>query len=441
MSTMTHLPGSGQRVRPTHVRWHVMVLMTIVAALTFLDRVNLSIAGQFIEKEFHLSTQSMGWILSAFVLAYALSQVPCGWLGDRYGPRTVITVAILWWSIFSAATAIAPNLPLARWLSLAWSFAIVRFLIGLGEGATFPNSNKIVAAWMGTAQRGVGNSIFLAGIGVGGAVTPILIAWIMNNWGWRASFCVCGALGPVVALGWHLYVTNRPSEHRGVNAGELALIGSVEGTPARVHSRTPSLWPPWRSILSSVSVWSLALSFSCLGYAAYIFYTFFFIYLVEARHLTVLRGGVWGSTPFVAMAILTPLGGVASDFAVKKLGKRRGRQCGVWIGVSIAAVCLWRGGHTTNTTLAILMLASAAGFVGFASANWWAACIDLTENFSGSLSGLMNMVGNFGGWISPVLTAYIATHFGWTRAFDFAALLTLIAGASWLLVNADQNLE
>jgi MFS transporter, ACS family, glucarate transporter len=109
-----------------------MALLALVSALTFLDRLNLSIAGKFIQDEFRLGTQEMGWILSAFVLGYALFQVPGGWLGDKYGPSRVVTGAILAWSIFSAATAIAPQLPLVRWFGLAWAFAIVRFVVGLG---------------------------------------------------------------------------------------------------------------------------------------------------------------------------------------------------------------------------------------------------------------------------------------------------------------------
>src|ERR1700674_447655 len=204
-------PSIPAALRPTAVRWKIVSLLTIITALTYLDRMNMGIAGKFIQDEFAFDTQTMGWILSAFVLGYALFQVPGGWLADRYGPRAVITGAILWWSIFSAATAIAPRLPLAHWFGLAWSFAIVRFLIGLGEGATYPNANKIVAVWMGAAQRGVGNSMFLAGIGFGGVVSPFLIAWLMKSWGWQSSFYVCGCVGLAIALGWHVYVTDHPA--------------------------------------------------------------------------------------------------------------------------------------------------------------------------------------------------------------------------------------
>jgi MFS transporter, ACS family, glucarate transporter len=440
--TSSRIVVAGELSRPTRVRWHVMALLVIVSALTFLDRLNLSIAGKFIQDEFHFPNQTMGWILSAFVLGYALFQVPGGWLADRYGPRAVITGAILWWSIFSAATAIAPRLPFAHWFGLAWSFAIVRFLIGLGEGATYPSANKIVSSWMGASQRGIGNSMFLAGIGVGGVVTPVLIAWVMKNWGWQASFYACGCVGIVIALGWHFYVRNRPSEHARVNLAELAQIHAHDDESNATQSwDTPGGPARWGRVFSSATVWGLVLSYFFLGYASYLYYTWFYLYLVQVRHLTIVQGGLWGSTPFLAMALLTPVGGLASDAAVRRIGRRRGRQSVVWFGLASSTSLLWWGSHTANNTLAIVTLAIAAGFIGFASTGWWAVCNDLTRDFSASLSGLMNMGGNLGGWISPVLTAYVATRFGWTRALDFAGLLTLAAGTLWFLVNADQTLE
>ena len=202
----------------------MVAMLTLITALTYLDRLNIGIAGKYIQDEYAFSTQTMGWILSGFVLGYALFQIPGGWAGDRFGPRSVLTFAIVWWSVFTAATAIAPRLPLRDWFGLAGAFIAVRFLIGVGEAATLPNSNKIVAFWMGDAHRGLGNSMFVMGVGVGGALTPILITWLMQSWGWRMSFYICGALGFAVALGWHLYATSRPEEHPRVNATELEII-------------------------------------------------------------------------------------------------------------------------------------------------------------------------------------------------------------------------
>jgi ACS family glucarate transporter-like MFS transporter len=429
--------------RPSRVRWQIVALVTLIIALTYLDRLNLSIAGKHIQDEFGFSTQTMGWLLSAFVLGYALFQVPGGWAGDRYGPRGILTFAIIGWSVFTALTGLVPRLPHPAWLGLAWAFALVRFLIGVGEAAALPNINKTVAYWIPADRRGIGNSVFGAGVGVGGTITPVFIAAMTQRWGWRTSFYVCAALGLAVAMLWRLHATNRPEEHPRVNAAELALIraqnpAQTDGLPVATAPRQPA---PWGRILSSGSVWGLILSYFCLTYPAYIFYLWFFLYLVRVRGLTLTQGGWGGSAPFVAIALLSPLGGWLSDRAVCKFGKRRGRRGTVWVGVLLSAILLWTGSHAAHNTLAILLLAVAAGFNGFASTSWWATCTDLTQRFTGSLSGLMNMCGNLGGWVSPILTAYIGTHFGWTQALDFAAVVTLLSGILWVGVNADEELE
>lgn len=417
----------------------MLAVLTVITALTYLDRMNLGIAGHYIQDEFGFSTETMGWILSGFVLGYALFQVPGGWAGDRYGPRSVLTLAIIWWSAFTALTALTPRLPLKNWIGLAAAFFAVRFLIGVGEACALPNANKIVSLWMGRGGRGVGNSLFLMGVGIGGASTPRLISWLMERWGWRMSLYVCAALGALVAAGWHLYATNRPEQHPRINAAELELIRSSAGEPA--SPSTAGKRPPWRKLLSSRSSWGLILSYFCEGYPNYIFYTWFFLYLVRVRGLSVEQGGYWGAAPFVAIVLMAPLGGWLSDRAVVRLGRRRGRQSIVWIGMTCSAILLSLGAHTRDNTLAILLLSGAMGCNLFATPTWWATCIDLAPNFSGSLSAMMNTSGNLGGWLSPILTAYFATHFGWTMALDFAALVTACSGALWFMVDAARSIE
>jgi ACS family glucarate transporter-like MFS transporter len=440
----TQVPDQGPHpILPTRTRWHIIGLLAVISALTYLDRLNLSIAGKYIQDEYGMTPQTMGFILSAFVWGYVLSQIVGGWLGDRYGPRAVLTFAILWWSTFTAATAIAPRLPLTAWFGLPVSFVVVRFMVGLGEAPTFPNANKVVANWMGPGHRALGNSLPFVGIGVGGSVTPVLIAWLMQRWGWRTTFYVCGMLGVAVALAWNHYATDRPEQHSGVNSEELAIIrsGNTLNQPPCGSKDSLRPYPPWVKMLSSGTVWAFISSAFCIGYPAYMFYTWFYIYLVRVRGLTVMQGGVWGSAPFVAITLLAPLGGWFSDRAVARFGPRRGRQTALWTGVLCSGTLLWLGGHATHTATAVLLLAGAAGSNLFATATLWAVCIDLAPTFSGSLSGLMNTLGTLGGAISPILTAYIATRWGWPQALDFAAIVTLTAGPLWLLVNADESIE
>jgi len=426
-------------LRPTRVRWVIMGWLTLILMLTYLDRLNLSIAGKYIQDEFSISTQTMGWIFSAFLLGYSIFQIPGGWAGDRFGARNLLTMAIVWWSAFTALTALAPHLIFVSWFGVIGSLIIVRFLVGVGESASAPNANKIVGNWMGSAHRATGTSFTLLGIGLSGALTPVLIAWIMQRWGWRSSFVICGLLGLVVAVAFHLYVTDKPAENSRVNAAELELIRASQ--PPNASAERERREAPWGKILSRPSVWFLLIGYFCQGYPIYIFHTWFFIYLVRVKGLSISQGGIWGATPYLAIALLAPLGGRFSDAAVQKFGKRSGRRLAVWVGMLASAGFLWMGSGATNRWLAIALLAAGGGFNMFAAASFWAACIDMTQEFTASLSSLMNTFGNLGGWVSPILTAYIAIHFGWNRALYFAALVTVVSAVCWIFVDASQSFD
>jgi len=428
-------------LHPTRVRWHIMALVMMTTAVATLGRLDLGVLGKYIQDEFHFSPETMGLIFSAFMFGYHPFQIPGGWSADRFGPRKVLAFTISFWAVFTAAITIIPRDPITHWLGLVWAFVVFRFLIGAGESATSPAATRVVASWMGTMRRGVGVSFHIIGIGVGGAFTPVFITWVALRYGWRVGFWISSLLGILIALGWWFYSTDRPEQHPRVNAAELALIGlgGTKAIPGIVRKDIPRKHTPWARIFSSVSVWGMLLSYFCQGYMPYIYMTWFFIYLERVRHLPMMKAGIWGSVPFVAIVVLAPLGGWFSDLAVAKFGKRRGRQSTVWVGMGCSAILIWVGSNTVNNTLAILMLAAALGLNYFALPSWWATCIDLTPTHAGSLSGLMNMCG--GAWAAPIATAYIATHFGWTQALDFAALLTAMGGLLWIFVDASGNLE
>jgi ACS family glucarate transporter-like MFS transporter len=422
-------------LKASTVRWQVVTLLAVVAALTYIDRLNLGIAGKHITEEFKFDTQTMGFILGAFSLGYAVFHIPGGWLADRYGARRVLAFAVLWFSLFTALTAVAPSIPFLAPLGAAWSFAIVRFTMGLGEAAAIPVGNKLMAYWLGDKERGLGTSLFLAGVGVGGIGAPFFINWMIGAWKWRAAFLVLGLFGMVVAALCFLLIKDRPEDDPSVNEAELAQIrGNTEtATNIAVKNRVS-----WKAILSSRSVWGLMLSHFCLVYPVYIFFTWFYIYMVKVRGITISKASFWAAAPFIANVVLVPTWGWLADFSALKLGKRRGRRLAAWAGILCSALLLWSGSHTANNTLAILQLAIAAGFNFAASAVLWTTCNDLSPGSSGSISGTMTTLGSLGGFASPIVTAYIATHFGWNAALDFAGLVTLLSGCAWFLVDADR---
>jgi len=405
----------------------------MVVTLTFVDRFNMNVAAKYIQREYSLSNVQIGSLLSAFVLGYALFQAPGGRLGDRYGARRVLFGAIIWWSLFTAFTAAAPAL---RWtgMGVVGCFWVVRFLIGVGEAPALPNANKMIGSWMAVSERARGNSLFLIGVGLGGTFTPPLIAWVMVRFGWRPCFIVCGALGLLIALLWQFNSTERPQEHPKVNQAELAWIGQnrCAANPGRA---------PWRRMLTGSSVYALLISNFMLGYVTYIFYTWFFLYLVNVRKLTVIAGSYWSTTPFLAILVAAPLGGWISDRMLARFGHPWGRRIPVFVAALGSATLLIIGSRVINPYAAIAVLALAAGCNGVAAVTSWAMPNDLSEHHAGAVAGVLNTATNLGGALSPVLTPALADRYGWITAIDFAALLMLCICLLWFLVDPRHGLD
>ena len=296
-----------------------------------------------------------------------------------------------------------------------------------------------MAYWLGPKERAFGTSLFLAGVGAGGIMAPIVIGMMTRQWGWRASFVGAGIIGILVAIACYVQITDRPEQHSGVNATELALIRGERKPDTDPAKQTKNV--PWRKLFSSPSVWGLMVSHFCLVYPVYIFFTWFFIYLVKVRGITITKASFWTSAPFVANLILVPIWGWLADRAAERLGKRNGRRATAWLGIGCSAALLLLGTHTSNNTWALLELATAAGFNFAASAVLWTTCNDISADYSGSISGIMTTFGSLGGWLSPVLTALIARKFGWIHALDFAVLITLTSGLAWLVIDADKVIQ
>jgi ACS family glucarate transporter-like MFS transporter len=414
-----------------------LALSVIVMAVGSLDRVNLSIAGRAVQDQFALSTQTLGWIFSGFFLGYAIFQVPAGYAVDRYGPRGLLALAILWWSVFTVAVGLAPHLALGSWFGVAWSMAVMRFMVGVGEAAAPPALTKVVALWMGEGQRAVGTSFMSAGLGLGGIFGPIFVVLTMQKWGWPSSFYLCGVIGVAVGLVWWRYVTNLPGAASNGGTAEQAAVRPYAANTAREHPGGT----PWKKMFSSGSVWCLLVSYACQNYVYYVYYDWLYIYVVRARGLTMTKGGLWASTPFIAITVLALLGGRLSDAAVRRFGRRRGRQSIVWLGGGSSLALLLLAIHTHTNIIAIPLLAAAAGFNFFPVPTFYATCIDIMPEHSASLAASMNSFAHFAAWLSPVITAHIITRYGWTGAFNWAAMVTLIPGLIWFFVNAGRKLE
>jgi len=432
--------------RPTRIRWLLVGSVALVGAISFLDRVNISIAGPSIASQYRLTDLQLGWIFAAFAAGYSLFQIPAGWAADRFGPRRVLTFGTVWWAVFTTLTACIPG-GIARAVLVFWS---VRFLLGVGECVMYPSSNRWVAAWIPTAERGLANGLIFAGVGAGAAFTPPIIAAIMLHFGWRAAFWVCAGLGLLVGVGWYVLSRNHPSEHPWVNAAEMDWIrngllggGQAPQTEIADSPSPPSLPAPlsWWTILSSRDVWAITLSYFTYGYTTYIFFTWFYTYLTRVRGLNLKTGSFYGMLPFVAMSVGSGVGGGIADAICRRFGRWWGR-CGLAaFGLGGAAIFVALGAQAGSPLTASIILAGGAGSVYLSQSAYWALSADLGGRSSGSLSGFINMGAQVGSVVTAIVTPALARHFGWTSPFLAAATLCALGGAAWLTVNPDKSLH
>jgi ACS family glucarate transporter-like MFS transporter len=413
------------------LRWLLIFWMFTISAIAYLDRVNISIAGHFIQEEYHLSTVELGWIFSAFLIGYAAFQAPGGRLADRFGPRKILALGAIWWGVFTALTAlISPSL--AGVLAI---LIVVRFALGLGEAIVYPASNRLVAKWIPSSERGIANGFIFAGVGAGAGITPPLITYVLLHYGWRWSFWISALIGLAAGLVWYLLARDSPAEHPWASEEESRHIAAGLAEPA---AKAEAL--PWGVIFGSRDVVAMTLSYFSYGYAAWIFFSWFFIYLSTVRGLNLKASSYYSMLPFIAMATASPLGGWISDILTARYGKRIGR-CGIAVvGVGFAAVFIALGTQVASPEIASIVLAGGAGALYLAQSSYWAVSADLAGSSAGAVSGVMNMGAQIGGAVTASLTPWIANRSGWTASFLTAAALCAAGSAAWLTVNPERKL-
>src|SRR6202795_31310 len=419
----------------SHTRWLLVFWLFVLSAVAFLDRVNISIAGSSIAADYGLTNSQLGYVFSSFLLGYALFQTAGGWLSDKLGPRRVLTVGVVWWGIFTALTAIVPSQIRGALLF----FVAIRFLLGAGEAVIYPASNHFVSWWIPTQERGVANGIIFAGVGVGAGITPPAISYVMFHYGWRSSFWMSAIIGLAAGLVWLLIARDKPEDHPSVSPGELHFIQSgrtLSFSESLSGSTIPSPQPntvkslPWSTILKSKNVWAVTFSYFCYGYVAWIFFSWFYIYLAKVRGLNLKASAFYATLPFLSIAVRLTLW----------RGNRIGR-CGIGVvAMALTAVFLLLGSRVASARLASVVLAGGAGALYLSQSSFWSVTADIGAASSGSVSGFMNMGAQLGGAVTASLTPVVAARYGWTASFYVAAVLAALGALAWLAVNPDRSL-
>lgn len=413
-------------VAPTRIR-HVVLWLTVAAyMITYIDRVVISAAVPSIQEEFGFSVVTMGWILGAYQLSYALFQIPGGWLGDRFGARRALPAVVVWWSAFTAATALTWS---------ATSMIVCRFLFGMGEAGAFPIATRSLSRWMLPAERGFAQGITHAGSRLGGALTPIAVVFLIAHYGWRAPFYIFAVLGLLWAVVWYQFYRDSPTEHRLVNAAERELIANALGNTA---TRTNIV--PWRQILSSPQMWLLSAMYLCYGYDIGIFLTWFPKYLHAERHFELQQMGLYASLPLLAGVAGDICGGWLSDVALKRSGNLKfARRVVAVPGFLTAAVAIPLACFAGDPLVSVGYFALAVFGMELTVGVSWAVTLDIGGIYAGSVSAVMNTFGNLGAAVAAAMTGYIVSASGWTAAFLVLAAYSSVAAVLFLRIDASRR--
>jgi D-galactonate transporter len=413
-----------QPTRRSMGRWYILVLVGLMYLITYLDRVNISTAAPVISKEFGFDKVTMGVIFSAFVWAYAMFQVPGGWLGDRFGARNVLTIIVSYWSIMTAATAAATG---------AVSFVIIRFLFGVGEAGAFPGATRAMQLWYPAQERGFVQGITHSASRLGAAIAPPIVVLIMTTLGWQWVFYICGAVGIVWSALWYVAYRNFPEEHALVNRAELEHIrgtdekGNIKRAKTEQKARVP-----WATLLRSPNMWAIMCAYFTYVYCLWIFLSWLPSYLVEFRHFTLLKVGLLASLPLWAGVVGDTVGGLATDWLLARTGNiKLARRAVAITGMLGCVVFIVPAGLTEDAYTAVYCLTAAMFFLECTIGPSWAVPMDAGGEHSGTVSGMMNMAGNIGGALSPIVFGVLVQIGSWQAPFIVAAGLLVVGSAVW----------
>ncbi|HVN57030.1 MAG TPA: MFS transporter [Bacteroidales bacterium] len=401
--------------------WRIVTMLCATATAGYIARVNVSTAGPLLMKEFGLSQVAMGRIFSAFLLGYALCQVPAGAMADRWGAKKVLTIAAWFWVLFTLLqTVVGLGFLQASAGASVILFMVIRFLLGISASPAYPGAAQGVSGWVLPHQQGRANGIVIASIGLGSAIAPPLVSNVMVHWGWRIAMIVSAVPALIIALVW-LKIKEPPK----VNTirQEENLTGEDRLSGNRGNLKSPSF------IL-------LTLSYTLQGYVGYIFVSWFYIYLVQERHFGLLSGAWMSSLPWILSIISIPLGGYISDrLAAGKPGPVKGRRIIPVTGMVLSGLLISVGAHTGSAVMAAISLAFATALILCVEGPFWTMMMRISGKNSGTAGGIMNMGSNIGGLISPALTPIIAASIGWENALHVAAVLAIAGGLVWLRIK------
>jgi MFS family permease len=406
-------------------RHRVLALLLMLSVITYLDRVCIAVAAPAMMSDLGISPDRWGWVVGIFAIAYGAFEIPTGAMGDRIGPRKVLTRIVIWWSAFTSLTGVVSN----YFLLLA-----TRFLFGAGEAGAYPNSSAAVSRWFPTTERARAHGLIWMASRLGGAISPILVIPIQQAYGWRASFWVFGIAGVVWAIVWYAWFRDNPWQKPGVTREEMLEIGVTEHRHEH-HAL------PWAHVLRSGNLWAIMVMYHTYCWGAFFFLSWMPVFLANGRGFdnADLRRLAW--IPYCFGACANLLGGIVGDRLVKKLGLRWGRRTVALIGLGCSTLAIVGTIFTDDKVLSVILLGLAYGGSDFMLPVAWALCLDIGRRYAGAVTGAMNTAGQIGSFFTSVAFGYVVRLTGsYNAPLIPMAVMTAIATVLWLKIDPTEQL-
>jgi ACS family glucarate transporter-like MFS transporter len=415
-------------------RWVVLAVIILASFVAYTLRTNVNIVGETMMRDLGMTEYQLGLVFSAFAAGYALFQFPGGLIGDRFGPRRTIAAIGITWSVLTVITAFIPGNDVWPVAYTVGALIVTRFLVGASNGPFFPVTiGGTIERWFPASQWGLPNGLSSTGLTLGSAVTAPLVVWLMTAYGWRSALLIVAPTGLIAAFAYWWFVRDDPAEHPKVSQQELDFI--MSDRPAAEGEIEKGAW---KLALQDKNVLLIALSYFCMNYVFYLFFSWFFYYLVSVREFSASDAGMFTAAQWILGAVGATVGGFACDMLVKKLGIRRGTRYQVMTALFLVAIFLTIGATSNSVMLTVVTLCFSFGFTQLTEAPMWVATMGVAGRHSQVATGVLNTGGNIPGVIGGVMVPFIAAWLGWSAAIISGSLFALIGALLWLFIRADE---
>lgn len=415
-------------------RWVVLAVIILASFVAYTLRTNVNIVGEAMMRDLGMTEYQLGLVFSAFAAGYALFQFPGGLIGDKFGPRKTITAIAIAWSLLTVVTALVPGSGVWAIGYTVGALIFTRFLVGVSNGPFFPVTiGGTIERWFPVSQWGLTNGLSSAGLTLGSAATAPFVVWLMQAYGWRNALLVVAPAGLVAALAYWLFVTDEPADHPKITQEELTFIRS-DRPPAEGDIEKGA----WKLALKDKNVLLIALSYFCMNYVFYLFFSWFFYYLVSVREFSASDAGMFVSAQWVLGAVGATVGGFGCDMLVRKLGIRRGTRYQTMTALILSAVFLYIGATSANVMITVVTLCLSFGFIQLTEAPMWVATMGVAGKHSQVATGVLNTGGNIPGVIGGLMVPFIAAWLGWSAAIISGSLFAIVGALLWLFIRADE---